>query len=75
MQHRRARARIHGKYKAAVGVILYRKGSCPRHLITSPSRSACGTAPEAIHASSHRRSSAGRFTLRQTQQLVLRTAA
>ncbi len=30
MQRRRARARIHDKYKAAVGVILCRKGRWPQ---------------------------------------------
>lgn len=65
VQHRRARARIHGKYKAAVGVILYRQGSWPQHLVVSPSRSACRTAPQATHVGRHRRSSARQFALRQ----------
>ena len=46
VQRRRALARIHDKYKAALGVILYRKDAWPQHRLRRNSVS--GTAPEAI---------------------------
>jgi hypothetical protein len=44
VRRRRALARIHDKYKAAVGVILYRKDAWPQHRLRRNSVS--GTAPQ-----------------------------